>query len=319
MRWIPEENYDAIMAEEVEPWLAERRETGFDERVKGQPIYYEHYRAENPKAVIVISHGFTETIRKFRECIYYMLQAGYEVWGLDHRGHGQSFRLNDNPCVVHAARFEDYVDDLRHLTETRVRPAAGTLPLYLYCHSMGGCIGARVLESAPELFQKAVLSAPMMGVNLGKIPEPVALAMLRVKGAGAKAREPLSPVAGFTETEKDFEASAASSFCRYRYNLRVKQAERQYQTCAASMGWIREALQACNRVCSRRETAKIRVPVLLLQAGRDTFVKNSAQDLFASRVPSCELRRYPALKHELYMSDRSDLVPYWEGIFQFLG
>ena len=79
MHWITEDRYDEVMQTEVEPYLAQRRESGLDARVKGQPIYYEHYRADHPKGVIVISHGFTESITKFRESIYYMLQQGYEV------------------------------------------------------------------------------------------------------------------------------------------------------------------------------------------------------------------------------------------------
>ena len=319
MRWIQEEQYEELMHSEVEPYLAARRESGFDERVPGEPIYFEHYRADQPKGVIVISHGFTESILKFWEVIYYMLQAGYEVWGVDHRGHGQSYRPNDNPYVVHAERFDDYVDDLHHLVETRVRPAAGALPLYLYCHSMGGCVGTRLLERYPGVFQKAVLSSPMLRVNLGKIPVPLAQAMLRVKGAGEKRREPMDPTARFTETEKDYDTSAANSVARYRYYLHIKQGDPRYQTCAASMGWIRESLRACTRACSKRETAKIKIPVLLCQAGRDTYVRNDAQERFAARVPGCELVRYPELRHELYVSDLREQVPYWEKIFAFLG
>ena len=154
MRWITEENYAQQMREIAEPYVEERKEAGHFERVHGEPIYFEHFKADEPKAVIVISHGFTESIRKFTESVYYMLQAGYEVWGLDHRGHGRSFRQNDNPYVVHVERFEDYVLDLVYLTESKVRPAAGSLPVYLYCHSMGGCIGAWTIESYPKLFDK---------------------------------------------------------------------------------------------------------------------------------------------------------------------
>ena len=317
MQWITEEDFEQRMREEAEPWLAARMESGFDERVKGQPIYYEHYRADAPKGVIVISHGFTESIRKFKESIYYMLQAGYEVWGLDHRGHGQSYRPNDDPFVVHAEHFEDYVQDLVHLTETRVKPAAGALPLYLFCHSMGGCVGARVIEEYPALFDKAVLSSPMLGVVMGKIPAPLACVMLRVKGAGAKGREPMAPAA-FTETEEDFPASAANSACRFRWYLQKKLADRRLQTCAPSINWILEAVRACRLACSKAETAKIRVPVLLLQAGRDAYVRADAQERFAALVPGCELRRFPELRHELYMSDSPDLIPYWEKIFAFL-
>ena len=138
MQWIRETNYALDMKEKAEPYVAQRRTPGTVERIKGQPVYYEYFRADQEKGVIVLSHGFTESVRKFGETAYYMLQNGYEVWGLDHRGHGRSFRPNSNPYVVHAVHFEDFVLDLVHLTETKVKPASGSLPLYLYCHSMGG-------------------------------------------------------------------------------------------------------------------------------------------------------------------------------------
>ena len=58
------------MRSEVEPYLEARREAGFDERVTGEPIYYEHYRTDAPKAVIVISHGqlcFDGSMARLRE------------------------------------------------------------------------------------------------------------------------------------------------------------------------------------------------------------------------------------------------------------
>ena len=78
-------------------------------------------------------------------------------------------------------------------------------------------------------------------------------------------------------------------------------------------------MKACARVTSRKETAKIRIPVLLIQAGNDTVVKNSSQDLFASRVKGCEFYRVPDMKHELYMTDSDVLIPYWEKVFSFFG
>lgn len=317
MNWITEENYAARMQAEAEPYLAARRESGFTERVKGQPIYYEHYRADAPKAVIVVSHGFTESVTKFAESIYYMLQAGYEVWGLDHRGHGQSYRHNQNPYVVHVERFEDYVLDLKHLTETRVKPAAGALPVYLYCHSMGGCIGAWMIEAYPDLFQKAVLSSPMLGLSFGKIPVPVVYAAASLKGIGEKRKEPMDPINAFPPA--DFEKSCDSSRCRYEYYYGKRLADVRLQTNSPSINWGKQSVKACARVCSRSQTGKIRIPVLLCQAGADDVVKNASQDLFASRVPSCELYRVPGMKHELYMTDSPVLIPYWEKVFAFLG
>ena len=109
-----------------------------------------------------------------------------------YRGHGRSVRENGNPYVVHVERFHDYVLDLVHLIEKRVKPAAGMLPVYLYCHSMGGCIGAWTIEEYPGLFDKAVLSSPMLGLSFGKIPVPVVYMAASLKGVGEKRKEALS-------------------------------------------------------------------------------------------------------------------------------
>ena len=69
MQWIADEQYAEQMRDIVEPYLAARRETGYDERVKGQPVYFEHYRADSPRGVVVISHGFTESVKKYAEGI----------------------------------------------------------------------------------------------------------------------------------------------------------------------------------------------------------------------------------------------------------
>ena len=317
MDWIREENYAEVMRSKVEPYVAARKESGTFERVPGQQIYYEHFRTEAPKGVIVISHGFTESVQKFTESIYYMLCAGYDVWGFDHRGHGRSVRLNGNPYVVHVERFRDYVDDLHYLVETLVKPAAGTLPLYLYCHSMGGCIGAKIIEQYPTLFHKAVLSSPMLGLSFGKVPVKVVYIGASLMGIGERRKNPTNPINEFDATP-NFEACCDSSECRYLYYFEKQKANRHLQTRSPSIQWGKEAVKACYQAVSEAQTARIQIPVLLFQAGNDTVVENSAQDLFASRVRQCELVRIPDMKHELYMTDSDVLIPYWEKIFAFL-
>ena len=70
IHWLSEENYDSEMNTQVLPYLDERRQTGYFERIPGEKIYYEHYHADEPMGVIIISHGFTESIRKYYESIY---------------------------------------------------------------------------------------------------------------------------------------------------------------------------------------------------------------------------------------------------------
>ena len=318
MVWITEENYEERMHKEVEPYVYARMESGFFEREKDKKLYYEHCRADDPKGVIVISHGFTESVRKFTESAYYMLQNGYDVWGLDHRGHGRSYRNNKNPYVVHVERFSNYVEDLHYLTENMVKPASGDLPIYLYCHSMGGCIGAWTIEKYPRLFKKAVLSSPMLGLSFGKVPVPVVYVAASLKGIGDKKKNALKTVESFPK-EPNFENSCDSSEVRHHYYFKKRLSDTALQTTDPSINWGKQSVRACARVTSLFWTAKIKIPVLLIQAGNDTVVKNASQDLFASRVKNCELYRVPDMKHELYMTDSQVLIPYWEKIFSFLG
>ena len=315
MRWIREDHYAESMKSEVLPYINARKRTGFFERVPGERIYFERFTADSPKAAVVISHGFTESIQKYYEAIWYFLQAGFSVWGADHRGHGKSFRQNANPYVVFVTDFEDYVRDLKFFTESKVIPASGKLPVYLYCHSMGGCIGARLIETDPTLFRKAVLSSPMLGLDFGKVPVPVVYAGAKLKSLVGSASQPLHPVVSYRE--ESFEQSCDSSRCRFDWYASLRRDRKELQTVSASLGWGMEAAKACGQAVSRKWTAKIQIPVLLFQAGNDTVVKNASQDLFASRVKTCTLARIPGMKHELFMTDSEVQIPYWEKIFSF--
>jgi len=315
MNWIKEDNYAENMKATAEPYVQERSKKGYFERVPGQKIAYVCLRADSPKGIIVVSHGFTESYRKFTESVYYMLQAGYSVCIHDHRGHGRSYRSNNNSYVVHVGKFEDYVLDLVYMTKNIAKTLGEDLPVYLYCHSMGGCVGAWAIEEYPNLFRKAMLSSPMLGLKFD-MPTPVMVAGATIMGVGERKKKPLSPVNSFP-AEPNFEQSCDSSKCRYLYYYEKRRNDTYLQTTSPSIGWGLQSVRACKKVTSKREMAKIKIPVLLFQAGNDTVVDNSAQNLFSSSVPSCEFKTVPGMKHELYMTDSDVLIPYWEKIFSW--
>ena len=94
------------------------------------------------RGAIVISHGFTEFARKYSEMAWYFLLAGYSVCILEHRGHGHSAHDVSNPSLVWIDDWRRYVADFAAFADTVGREYACVEPLNLYCHSMGGGIGA---------------------------------------------------------------------------------------------------------------------------------------------------------------------------------
>ena len=132
---ISEEKYEEMMQRTVEPYLGKIVEAGYE-----NGLYYEFYRQQECKATIVICYGYTESCVKYHELIYYMHQMGYQVIIWDVRGHGKSVRETDDLKMVHIGDFSQYVSDMHHMIQKIAVPKSQGKPLYLYAHSMGGCI-----------------------------------------------------------------------------------------------------------------------------------------------------------------------------------
>ena len=77
---IQDQDFKEKMKNLVEPYLAIRKRELWPEREPERKIHCVKYHADNPKAVVMISHGYTETAEKYKEIIYYFLKAGYHVY-----------------------------------------------------------------------------------------------------------------------------------------------------------------------------------------------------------------------------------------------
>lgn len=64
--------------------------------------------------------------------------------------------------------YDRYVTDFARFVETVVSPREEHR--IVFAHSMGGAIAILALERYPQLFEAAVLSAPMCAMQTGKYP-----------------------------------------------------------------------------------------------------------------------------------------------------
>lgn len=325
MRQITEKNYRSSMDNEVLPYLSKCRTIGYFQPDGKGDIYYESYRHDaghdndhdQPKGNIVIVHGFSESAEKYAELIYYFLQARYQVYISDLRGHGRSVRTEKDLSMIHIDQYESYLTDLEYLTEKVVQKESPYLPLYLYGHSMGGGICAAFLEKRADLFQKAVLSSPMIRPLTGVIPFGLARMIAITMCALGKGHH---YVAGQHEfrTDETFENSAAASAERYEYYHQKRCTEKMFQTSGASYCWLREAANMSVYILKKANCRKIQAPILLFQAQRDNLVDQRAQERFAAQAKHVRLMPMADTKHEIYMSGDSVLQNYVEQILLFL-
>lgn len=315
---VRETDYAEEMRNNVLPYIDERKTVLTLLRNEGEPLYCLKYVPENVKAAVVISHGFTETTAKYSEMVYYFLKEDIAVYLYDHCGHGNSYRLADDPDRVHVDSYERYVNDLNFIAKT-AKADYPALPLYLFGHSMGGGIAAAAACYEPDLFSKVVLSSPMIRPATGSFPWFVTRIVCWLFVRIGKKLD-YAPGQRPYDGKDSFETSASTSQARYTYYNEIRKADRKCQMNAATYGWLYACVRL-NTYLRKKGWKKITAPVLLFQADNETFVINPQQDAFIQKLKgrglNADLIHVPGTKHEIWRADDDTLEKYLDKIFRF--
>ena len=315
--FVPEADYPAEMKDRVMPYIGARRSDGYFAGYDSNPIHYVRYASEATKATVIISHGFTESAEKWHETAYYLLNFGYDVYIIEHRGHALSYRSVADKTLTHIDRFDEYVRDFALFVDL-VRAERQT-DLYLLAHSMGCAIGLLYLESRPEAFKKVFLSSPMIMPNTGGIPAWCGRFITRaaiIFGKGKKR----AFVSGVYPGDEKFEDSAKTSRARFDEYNAIKRSNPDYQNYSCTYGWVNNSLRVCKKILKKGEPEKIAAKVFIAIAGLDATVERKPQLALARRLRACEYKIYEGAKHEIYGSADpvakeyfADLLSFFEG------
>lgn len=320
---LPEEGYAQAMDEIAAPYLEKRMEAQYREREAGKKIYLVRALADEPQGIVVMSHGYTETIEKHRETIYYFLRGGYHVFMHEHCGHGRSYRLcsdREDLSLVFVDDYIRYVDDLLYVCRLAAQEFP-QLPLYLYGHSMGGGIAAAAAAKAPELFAGMILSSPMLRPSSAPLPWGLAALTAGAFCLVGKEKKYLFGHHAYDGQER-FADSASISEARFAYYQKKRNSEPLFQMSAGSFGWLWQAVRL-HRFLLGSAWRDVACPALVFQAERETYVSNKEQARFVKKLNghrkgSAELVRVFGVKHEIFNADRKVLEDYWMRIFAFL-
>ena len=313
--YIPEDRYQEVYDASVVPYLEEHtKEDGFFESFDQAKIHYAVFCREDAKGTIVILHGFTEAIVKFRPLIYVFLNEGYNVCMIDQRGHGKSHRDVENPSWTHVDHFEDYVKDFSIFLDKIVKKVPG--PYYLFGHSMGGAVSALYLESGSTFFKKAILTCPMIMPAHAGVPMPITKFVFNTLVLFGKRKKVLFNAPDYTG-EENFENACASSPIRFTWYNNYKKADPDLYTCNPTVGGALESMRVPKKILKKGAPENIKVPVLLFSCDGDNMVLRPEQQKFIARVKNGRFETVSGGKHELYRSQDSVLYPYLDKVVAF--
>ena len=266
----------------------------------GAVLRWGYLAADDARAQCVLVGGFGDFIEKQFETIRDLAARGLSVWCFDWRGQGGSTRPKRWPNRPRARRFDR---DAAELAQFAAAKLDADLPRVLIAHSMGGAIALVCLHDHPELFDAAVLSAPMLGLLSGRTPSillraltgPARLTPLGLcRLPGTRRWQPERP-----PTPERSRISSDAERCCIRHawvstepGLRLDQ---------PTYGWLDPALALIGRIGKPRFLSAIRTPILLGSAGREHVVAPAAHRRAAQHLPDCTLFELPESKHEPFL------------------
>lgn len=245
----------------------------------GSGLFYRSWlAADQPSAVVLISHGLGEHSGRYEHVAAAFTAAGFHVFALDHLGHGQSPGKR-----AFVSRFSELTDGVAEL-RAHIAHEHPSMPVYLVGHSLGGLIAASTVLSAAQDYAGLLMTGPALGVPT---PPPAwQVLLLRVFSAVAP---------GLKALELD-----ANAICRDPAVVEDYVADPlvHHENIPARM--VVSLFDEGARVMASAKD--ISMPVLLLHGAEDQLTSASAStefvDMLASSDKQCTI--YDGMYHELF-------------------
>lgn len=280
----------------------------------GVPIAYRYWEVPNAKGTVVLLHGASESMSVYMEMIFNLAEQGYNVYAMDHRGHGHSGRMAKDPGMLYIDRFENYVDDVDTYVNQVVKKN-GHDKVSIIGSSMGGQIAMQYALKRPNNVERLVLSTPMLGIKFPYgLPDRGAQAIatvMKVFGGGA------TYVPGEHGPVDEGYETRPPGRQRTSWQWRLQQEKPDLLVDGASAQWVAEATRATYQSWGHLE--KLKMPVLLVQAERDQRIQNSAIDRAAVRMGDAQVNTYPQATHGILRSEDGTRDLVMRDMFRFLG
>lgn len=241
----------------------------------GEKMFIRHWQPEGEaRSSAVLAHGIFEHSGRYHHVAERFTRRGYHVWALDHYGHGHS--AGPRGYIQHLNHF---IDDLKLVVELATQET-GHKPVLLG-HSMGGAISALYAVRHQETLRALVLSSPALRVH--------APSFVIAIGRIASNIVPATPM-----------PSGLSAPATHNAAWEAWKAQDELQHSRLTIRTARFIVDAGEEARAKAHT--LRIPVLLLVAGDDTYVdKRGAHEFFANLPPGVgELHEYAGFYHEIF-------------------
>lgn len=269
--------------------------------------------AHEARGSIILCPGRTEFIEKYFEVIGELQRRAFAVFAIDWRGQGLSGRMLANHEKGHFESFDDPVNDLA--SALKILASRLPRPHVVLAHSMGGGIALRAMQTRRIEVDAAAFTAPMWGIagmgpntkRFARFMASVGAGKLYAPGVETKWKREINVKR--SSVTQDRERHARSN------GLVVENPE--LALAGPTIGWIAGACEALDGFLQPGALQHLRIPMLVLTAGKEQLVDNKQVALVTQALPQAKLVNVPGAKHEILMEQDEYRAQFWQAFDAF--
>jgi acylglycerol lipase len=256
------------------------------EGIGGVRLYRQSWLPDGPpRAVVVIAHGACEHSGRYAHVAARLVDEGYGVYALDHRGHGRSEGAR---AVID--RIDNAVEDLDQLVLLAASEQPG-VPLFLLGHSMGATISVRYAIAHQNRLTGLILTGPLAALEAAS---PVTRLVARLLSV-------LVPQLGLFDVDSTLVSRDPDVVKAYETDPLVHQGRLPARTVAELSSAVHSFPEA---------VGAITVPTLIMYGSGDHLVPPAGSMMLNDRIGAADttLKTYDGLFHEILNEPEQDAV-----------
>ena len=265
--------------------MTARRESSFA-GAGGLEIYWREWLPDgDADAVVVIAHGAGEHSGRYTHVAQRLVDEGYAVFAIEHRGHGRS-----QGARALIDRIGNAVSDLDRLVVSAGDSHPGA-PLFLLGHSMGGTIALSYALAHQQRLAGLVLSGPLAALEA--VPAP-----MRMTARTLSVLAPRTPLVAIDSSLVSRDPAVVDA---YRTDPLVHHGKLPARTVVE----LADAIESFPGA-----VGAITVPTLIMYGTDDGLCPPHGSVMVSERIgsPDKTLKAYPGLYHEILNEPERDQV-----------
>ena len=165
---------------------------------------------------------------------------------------------------------------------------------------MGGHIALRFIHDYPGLIDNAVLTSPMIDINVSYVPGWLVRSISRLAVKNGLGHVYSIGSEGYSASKRKFEGNRLTSDpVRFMDEHRAIELNPDLALGGVTYSWLAAAFDSIDLLLSKGYAERISSPVFIISAGKDRIVSETAQKAICSRMYNCRFVSISDSYHEI--------------------